>query len=318
MDFFSKKWLVCIILGGFFLTSCAVQSTPAAPTPLPTPTATPLPTPTMPTPTATGCTETAGHVQLVTVPTQLLKQEIELRVFTPPCYDPAAATRYSVLYMLHGQTFDDSQWQSLGLFSAADQLIDSRQIYPFLIVLPNEADSVAFADTSKFGDALVEEVIPYVDKHFATCSAQACRGIGGLSRGGNWAVRIGFSNPQRFAVIGAHSTPLFYGDLERLPEWAADFPQDQQIIVSHATTTDADSKTTTITEETLTAPMIYIDFGEKDEEKSQMLAFDQSLSQLGVVHQMIEFDGYHDPAYWSAHLDIYLKWYAAALSAPSD
>ena len=317
MDFFSKKWLIGLILGGFFLSSCASQPTPAAPTPIPaTFTATPLPSPTV-TPLVAGCTETSGQVQIVTVPTQLLKQGIELRVYTPPCYDPTDPARYSVLYMLHGQTYSDSQWQDLGLFSAADELIDSRQIYPFLIVLPNEADSVAFADTSAFGDALVEEVIPYVDEHFATCRLQACRGIGGLSRGGNWAVRIGFSNPELFAVIGAHSTPLFYGDLERLPKWAAAFPNgNQEIVISRATESNFTNLVTI--EETLTAPMVYLDFGKNDEGKTQMLAFDQSLSQLGVVHQMVEFDGYHDPDYWSAHLPLYLQWYAAALRAPSD
>ena len=44
--------------------------------------------------------------------------------------------------------------------------------------------------------------------------------------------------------------------------------------------------------------------------------FDQQLTSLGVVHQMIQFNGFHNSDYWSAHVGQYLLWYSASLAAP--
>jgi len=280
-----------------FLAACStinpqISASPTLSTATLTPTVLPATATPAATATSSGCQEQAGTISVVNVPSKLLKQPTELRVYTPPCYSASTPTRYPVLYMLHGQTYTDAQWQQLGLTTSADQLIASRQISPFIIVMPNETASMSDADTSKFGDALINEIIPWVDANYSTCDVRECRAIGGLSRGGNWAVRIGLSHPDYFAVIGAHSAPLFYGDLNRVSNWIAAIPAGTPI------------------------PMIYIDFGKNDEERDQMLLFEQELSSLSVVHQMIQFNGFHDADYWSAHAAQYLRWYSAALANP--
>lgn len=279
--------LIVLALG---LTACAAESPlPATSTPTATPAATATATST---PTTAVCSAQTGTVSVVSVASKLMKTATELRVYTPPCYQAGGELRYDVLYMLHGQTYDDTQWQDLGLTTAADHLISSGQIPPLIIVMPNEASSMSDADTSNFGQALIDEVLPWVDAHYDTCAQKACRAIGGLSRGGNWAVRIGLSHADQFAVVGAHSTPLFYGDLARLSQWQKALSVGDSL------------------------PMIYIDFGKSDEEKDQMILFNETLNDLGVRHQMVMFNGTHDPDYWSAHLEDYLRWYSAALSSP--
>jgi S-formylglutathione hydrolase FrmB len=37
------------------------------------------------------------------------------RVYLPPCFDPNENARYPVLYMIHGQSFNDDQWVRLGI-----------------------------------------------------------------------------------------------------------------------------------------------------------------------------------------------------------
>jgi len=298
MSFRPRKALISplfFILMISMLAACVVQPAPATPTSTATIAATATITPTftavLPTATATtpACQETSGSIGVESVPGKVSKQPTEVRIYLPPCYDPSGSVRYPVLYMLHGQTYDDTQWQNLGLTTAADLLIAARQIAPLIIVMPNEADSMSDADTSTFGEALTEEIIPWVDEDFATCAERTCRAIGGLSRGGNWAVRIGLSHPDLFAVIGAHSAPLFYGDLNRIPGWISAIPAGE------------------------TPPMIYIDFGKSDEEKDDMLQFDQQLNRLGAPHQMLQFDGFHDADYWSGHVTDYLLWYSSVI-----
>jgi enterochelin esterase-like enzyme len=241
-----------------------------------------------PTPTVPVCTETNGVVSDYSVPSKILTKPIAVKVYTPPCYD--RSVQYPVLYMLHGMTFLNDQWVRLGITSAADELIMSKEIAPMIIVMPQEDESLSDPGKSKYGDALINEVIPWVDQNLSTCNEQECRAIGGLSRGGNWAVRIGLSNPDLFAAIGAHSTPLFYSDLGRIGNWLRDIPANVRI------------------------PQIYMDMGKSDENREDIRRFDGELNRLKVIHEFYQFNGLHDEVYWSAHVRDYLRWYARVLA----
>ena len=296
MSFFTGKVKLllfsCAIV--LFLTACAPEL-PHFYVETPTMTSTAVAEAAAATPTATApasCTEPVGTVATVTVPGKAKKTSTELKVYTPPCYSSTAGIRYPVLYMLHGQPYDDNQWLQLGLTGDADQLISSGQIPALIIVMPNESASMSDADTSNFGDVMINEIIPWVDQNYATCNIRECRAIGGLSRGGNWAIRLGLTYPDHFAVIGAHSAPLFYGDLNRVPMWIKAIPAGSP------------------------APMIYIDFGKSDEDKGEIQQFNDELNNIGVLHQMVQFNGFHDNQYWSAHAAEYLRWYAASLARP--
>lgn len=244
------------------------------------------------TPTATstpaGCLETKGTITDVVIPSTLLKEPVLAKIYTPPCYD--RSQQYPSLYMLHGMTYLDDQWVRLGLTDAADRLISSGQITPLIIVLPQEDQSMADSNTSSFGVALVKEVVPWVDQYFATCRDRTCRAIGGLSRGGNWAVRVGLTYWQTFGAIGAHSTPLFYNDLGRLSYMIKKIP-DKVLI-----------------------PQIYIDMGDDDDQREEARLFDAELTRLKVPHKYCVFNGYHDEEYWSAHVQDYLLWYASVFT----
>jgi enterochelin esterase-like enzyme len=299
MDFSTPKSLYILLLSllfGAILAGCASPSLKVTPMPTDTPAATftasqtPLPSAT-PEPTRPVCTQTTGTITTTTLTSKLSKFPTELKIYTPPCYIPGGEKKYPVLYMLHGQTYTDSQWIDLGLTSKADALISSGEVVPMIIVLPNEAESMTFADTSHFGDIMVDVVLPYIDSNYSVCTLRNCRAIGGLSRGGNWAVRIGLSHTDLFTAIGAHSAPLFYGDLQRVDQWVA---------ASSA------------------VPMIYIDFGKSDEDRADMLQFDQKLTDLDVAHQMLQFLGFHDADYWSAHTANYLDWYSQSFTSTAN
>ncbi len=240
------------------------------------------------------CAETTGSVVDREVPSKLLREPVSIKVYLPPCYDSEGDTHYSVLYMLHGQTSLDDQWIRIGLLNKMDELLAEKKVHPFLIVLPNENRSNTIPEESSFGDAMVEEVIPYIDQHFDTCSDRACRAIGGLSRGGNWAVHFGFSNPELFTAVGAHSAPLFYGELSNI------------------------NKLTSTPELTASLPVFYIDVGNKDEDHADVMLFLDALQDLNIPHKFNNNLGYHDEDYWRAHVQEYLMWYDSQLMPPSQ
>jgi len=286
--------ILMVVISSCTLRDPQFQSTDV-PTPLPTH-ATPVKTQTEEpslTLTPAPCTETIGKVVDRVVPSKILAESVSVKVYLPPCYNEDD-THYSVLYMLHGQTSLDDQWIRIGLLSKMDELLAQNKVHPFLIVLPNEIRSNTVAYESKFGDAVAEEIIPYIDQHFNTCTKKACRAIGGLSRGGNWAVHLGFSNPELFTAVGAHSAPLFYGEISNI------------------------NKLTTTPESIASLPVFYIDVGNKDEDHADVMLFLDTLQNLNIPHKFNNNIGYHDEAYWRAHVEEYLLWYDSQLMPPSQ
>ena len=133
---------------------------------------------------------------------------------------------YPTLYMLHGATETDSQWDDLGLDEWADTLILEKEISPLIIIMPREITWIILPE-NPFGDHLITAIIPWIDNHYQTLENRDYRAIGGMSRGGNWAVRLGLLHWGMFGSIGAHSTPLFLGDLKRVPGWVEIIPTSQ-------------------------------------------------------------------------------------------
>ena len=229
------------------------------------------------------CLEKSGSVQ----PFEILRkdQEITGRIYTPPCYGQNPDIKYPTLYLLHGATEGDEQWDDLGVDDAADVLITGGEIPPLIIIMPREITWILLPD-NPFGEHLVNVVVPWVEQEYQTLKGRQFRAIGGLSRGGNWAVRIGFLHWGLFGSFGAHSTPLFRTDLKRVPDWIESIPSSK-------------------------IPRIYLDIGEGDNNLSEAEAFRDSLRRLDIPYEWHLNPGLHVETYWKSHLEEYLLWYSA-------
>lgn len=301
------RWIIIkISLFLLLLLSGCRASAPVEPTSLPkvniptsepaatmTPAVTIIPT-LASTPTETPCREINGAILDIEIPTEYLNRPVGTKVYLPPCYDETTTNGYPVLYMLHGQAATNDQWLRLGLIGAADDLISQGIIQPLIIVMPFEVTWTPGPEDSNFDEALIGDVIPYIDATYATCSERSCRAVGGLSRGGNWAVYLGFAYPKLFGVLGAHSTPLFYGEEMRI----------SQALSNAATANDL--------------PFVLMDMGSKDDDRAFVQAFRAFLDENGILFEYHEFDGRHEESYWSAHVGDYLQWYSERLVIPRD
>ena len=227
-----------------------------------------------------------GEVKYYKLDSELMNGELYVSVYLPPCYDAARAQGYPVLYLLHGQTFDDQMWLDLGAGQIADELIGSGQSQPFLLVMPYEEFYYRQPDTTNYPEVFTDEVIPFVDATFNVCTERACRALGGISRGASWALRLGLQHWELFGSFGAHSLPTFKGDLDDLPDWLAEIPDGS-------------------------APRIYLDTGRFDPEVKTAYRVEQVLNEKGIMHEWHLNDGRHNTDYWFAHMREYIQWYAA-------
>lgn len=258
-------------------------SQPEQPSPTPPPTqGSATPQPELPTTETVdqSCSEAAGKLQGYQI--SWGDEVLAGTVYTPPCY-LKSDLRYPTLYLLHGATETDQQWEGLGLDEVVNDLIGREEIPPLIIIMPREDTWVSLKD-NHFGDQLIQAVIPWIDNEYRTMAERKYRAVGGLSRGGNWALRLGLLHWGMFGSLGAHSAPLFYGDLNRLPGWLEDIPDGS-------------------------IPRIYLDISEGDNNLAEAESLRDVLEKAGVALEWHLYPGLHNDIYWSSHLEEYLLWY---------
>ena len=264
-------------------TASELEAPTTSPTPLASQTATP---------SAQACQERVGRIETGVVRSDLLRLPMEFRIYLPPCYSQDPKARYPVLYLIHGQNYNDDQWDRLGADETANRLITGGDAPPFIIVMPRDRNWSQPTEDN-FGRVVVESLIPLIDANYRTLAEREGRAIGGLSRGAGWAIHLGLSHWELFSAIGAHSLPLFWTDLAHLREWIAAIPPEA-------------------------LPRIYMDLGDKERPQIAKSAnyFEQLLTELGIPHEWHLYPGYHEEAYWKLHLEEYLRWYAEGWQEP--
>ncbi|HEY3310127.1 MAG TPA: alpha/beta hydrolase-fold protein [Anaerolineales bacterium] len=278
-----------------FLTSCGpvkvtpwIEPTRLVPSPATSGTATASSTPAAKaTPAATPaavCEAKEGSLETGVISTALLDKPMRYTVFLPPCYTSDEQRRYPALYLLHGQGFAEDQWIRIGAAATASQLVTAGEIPPFIIVFPYDF-SYKQPTEYKFEEVFVEQLIPLIDSSYRTRTDASQRAIGGLSRGGAWALHIGARHPELFGAIGGHSPSIFFVDKNALPRYLLAIPPAQ-------------------------IPRIWLDAGDRDSDYAIIQAFEDFLSKNNITHVWHGYVGWHDEKYWSAHVDEYLAWYA--------
>lgn len=133
-------------------------------------------------------------------------------------HDPESRAPQILLFVLHGIGGDENEWAHFGdPTSILDDLVSSHSIPPLVALFPNGRASVpdsapsnpfepyAIEGFARFGDELLQDLLPLAHKTFSIPLCAENRIICGLSMGGGQALNIGLSNPHVFSRIGAFS-----------------------------------------------------------------------------------------------------------------
>ena len=159
-----------------------------------------------------------------------------LVVYTPPGYEKETNKKYPVFYLISGTTDTEEDWFKVGRANMIlDNLIAEGKAKPMIIVMPNgnveariaeqkgglkPADPVgreseeAVTRAKTFGNDLVKNIIPYIEKNYRVASGSDNRAIGGFSRGGGQTLRTAFNNMDKFSWICCYSAYLSPKEME--------------------------------------------------------------------------------------------------------
>ena len=158
----------------------------------------------------------------------ILDMNRRMYVYTPPGYEDSKE-KYPVLYLLHGAGGDEDAWTSLGRANyILDNLIAQGKAKPMIVVMTNgNADQIVAISEQKtetkepvpgnpigsmaskaFPNSIVNDVIPYIEKHYRVLTDKENRALAGLSMGAFQTQITGMNNPELFNYLGVFSIGL--------------------------------------------------------------------------------------------------------------
>jgi enterochelin esterase-like enzyme len=235
-------------------------------------------------PTSVGCIEEKGQVVFNELESEFMPKPLVVRLYLPPCFDQGAQDNYPLIVLLHGQSFNDDQWDRLGVIEMADKLIMAGDSPPFIIAMPREEYYLQDPAETGFGEAIIYTLVPWLETNYAVCAERSCKAIGGISRGAAWAVRLGYIHWDMFGAIGGHSFPPFKNDIFNLPYWLKAFPAAER-------------------------PALYLDIGIHDPYLRPNIDFHEKFIEYNVPHEWHLNVGGHEEIYWQEHVAEYMRWY---------
>ena len=198
------------------------------------------------------CMDAPGTVELIRYPTRDYAGdghafEKEAYVYLPYGYD--TGKQYNVVILCHGIGGSKDEWglnKPAGkLKCIADNLIAKGEAEPFILVTPDGRAGEHFANDAaktasfyRFGEELRNDLLPYMDAHYATyadydeagydlSASREHRAIAGLSMGGMQTVNIGLCEcVDLFSCFGAFSAAPTTYTAPRIAEELADSPYE--------------------------------------------------------------------------------------------
>lgn len=257
-----------------------------------------------------------GQVLGAAIASPTLGHSLAYRIYLPPGYnDPRfSGMYYPVMYLLHGAPGSDGDWvDGASADQTADALIKTGTIPPMILVMPDGSLGNPHHDTQwgnspvtgeRVEDALVQDLIPAIDRTYRTLATASDRAIGGNSSGGYGAVNIALHHPDRFSAAVALSG---YFRAERT--------NDGRDIWGNA---DARRKNSPIA--LLDHQPLHIDIiaGQNDARfEKDSLAFAKALTAHGIDHQVHLFPGGHSWGFWRDHLSGALRYVSHYFATPT-
>jgi S-formylglutathione hydrolase FrmB len=159
---------------------------------------------------------TGGRVLDLVLNSPAMQDQQHVDVLLPRHYDPA--TKYPVLYLLHGAGGSYDDWVRMGVENDIDYTSTADHLGPFITVMPDDGawgfytdwygadlNTSATAPIPAWSTYDIDELIPFIDSHFPVITTRSGRAIAGLSMGGYGAMSYAARYPDLFSAAGSFS-----------------------------------------------------------------------------------------------------------------
>jgi S-formylglutathione hydrolase FrmB len=233
---------------------------------------------------------------------QSLVKEVAFNAILPDRQDRPGP--YAVFYLLHGLSDDYTAWLR---WTSLERYVRET---PLIVVMP-DGDRCFYCDTAdgrRHEQALVQDLIGFVDRYFRTVPAREGRVIGGLSMGGYGAVKLALKYPELFCSVTG-----FSGAYSVFRNWQRMDPAWQKLIGSPKAARENDCFALARKLQGKPTPAIRFDCGVDDFLIGHNRDLAKHLRRLGIPHEYEEFPGEHNWAYWDLRIQEALAFHRRVL-----
>ncbi len=164
-------------------------------------------------------------------------------VYLPPNYDPEG--QYNVLFLMHGVGGSEREWKLDQDTSKVKKIMENLAFYEaidsFIVVTPNGRTGGGQESFYTFGQELRNDLIPYIDSHYATYAeydengydlteAREHRAMAGFSMGGMQTINIGLCEClDIMAYFGAFAAAPTSNDAQTIADTLATIPEEYDV-----------------------------------------------------------------------------------------
>lgn len=240
----------------------------------------------------------AARIDTLAVHSAAMNRDIDLVVIAPDQSLGQTPTRCPVIYLLHGFGNNHCAW--LQVKPNLPQIADREGLF---FVCPNGLDSwywdSPLRPDYRYETFISQEMIAYVDAHYATLADRTGRAITGLSMGGHGALWNAIRHKEVFGAAGSTSGGV---DIRPFPD---SWHMSQQLGERDANPEVWDQHTVINLVSRLQNHdlALIIDCGEEDFFLEVNKAFHQRLLEQGIDHDFITRPGSHNWNYWNNSID---------------
>jgi endo-1,4-beta-xylanase len=146
---------------------------------------------------------TAKNSQYKKFRSRTIDQDASYFIYLPAEYEKSEATRFPVMYWLHG--IGGAQTGIPFLVERFDSAIAGGKMPPMLIVFVNGVRNSFYCDSADgkvpVETVIVKDLIPHIDAAYRTIAKREGRIIEGFSMGGFGAAHLGFKYPELFGAV---------------------------------------------------------------------------------------------------------------------
>lgn len=250
------------------------------------------------------------HLRLLTFDSPALGGRGDVTLFVPP--GSQAESDLPLVLLLHGVYASHWAWALRGgAHLTALRLIEAGEIPPMVLAMPSDGlwgqgSGYLPHAGANFERWIVEDVPGCVSAELPQLSASSPRFIAGFSMGGWGALRLGAKYAPLFGGISAHSALTHLDALDALVN--RDIPYQLETPEERGVAYWLERRAPHL-------PPLRFDCGLEDKYLHDNRALHRRLQGRAIPHAYEEFEGGHTWAYWAAHLQDTLRFFAGCLPA---
>ena len=154
---------------------------------------------------------------------RFLPDDRDITIYLPPGYEQDVDRCYPVLYMQDGQNLFGMESSSWRLAQSADAAIGAGEVEPLIIVgLANAGErrvaeytptidwKAGGGEADKYGQLLIEELMPFVAANYRASTGAKNSGLGGSSLGGLATLYLGLKYDDTFGKLAVLSPSIWW------------------------------------------------------------------------------------------------------------